>query len=229
MVEIKSRDGFAPILIIIVVAVLAIGGVGIGLAWKTGVLDKSLPPNVKEFFGKEITPTDGEQTDGEQPATNGKQTNGKEPTNGEETPPAEDPTKDWKVYKSPTYGYTVKYPQNWTWRSGTPAEGLDFVITSVQGGMVDVELYNNIYGSLEAWLKGEFPGASFPESSTKRTISGRLAYEDLGDGEGGTVFVDFPQSQVLQIRYTCFGLCPGGTEEKHRDVYELMVGTLVVP
>ncbi len=105
-----KKQGFAPILLIIVALIVAIGGIGAGLAWKTNVLDKWLPQNVKEFFGKEVTPTNGEQPNGEE-----------EPTNGEE-PTSEDPTKDWKVYSRAQYGYSFKYPSDWVVSLSTSSE-----------------------------------------------------------------------------------------------------------
>lgn len=98
----NKREGFIPVILIAVLAlVVAAGGVGIGLAWKTDLLDKWLPNNVKEFFGKEITPTDGEPTNGG--TTDGGTTNGEE-----------DPTKDWKTYTDASLGISLKYPPNWS-------------------------------------------------------------------------------------------------------------------
>jgi len=117
----SDRSGFAPILLIILAAVLAVGGIGIGLAWKTNVLDKWLPANVKEFLGKEITLTNGEQpaTDGEQPAGEDQQ------------PTVEDQTKDWKSYASQELKITFKHPVNWyitrksSWPPGTSSAPID--------------------------------------------------------------------------------------------------------
>ncbi len=48
-----SRKGFTPVVLIAVLAlVIAVGGVGIGLAWKTEYFDKWLPVNIKEMFGR---------------------------------------------------------------------------------------------------------------------------------------------------------------------------------
>lgn len=99
--KLKVQNGFAPILLIILALVISVGGVGIGLAWKTEVLDKWLPNSVKEFFGKEIIPADGGTTNGEEP------TDGEEPTNGT----TEDPTKDWKAHTGSNF--TIKYPSTW--------------------------------------------------------------------------------------------------------------------
>ena len=54
----NKRQGFVPILLIVLALVVSVGGVGIGLAWKTDVFDKWLPPNIKELFGR------GEKNDG---------------------------------------------------------------------------------------------------------------------------------------------------------------------
>lgn len=47
------KKGFIPIILIAALAfVIAVGGVGIGLTWRTDYLDKILPPNIKEMFGR---------------------------------------------------------------------------------------------------------------------------------------------------------------------------------
>jgi len=85
------KKGFVPVILTAVLAlVIAVGGVGIGLAWKTNRLDKWLPPNIKEMFGR-----------GEKPE--------KEP----EEEPEEDLTKDWKTYESEFYGISFKYPETY--------------------------------------------------------------------------------------------------------------------
>ena len=61
-----SRKGFTPVVLIAVLAlVIAVGGVGIGLAWKTDYLDKWLPANIKEMFGRGEKP---EEEPEEEPA-----------------------------------------------------------------------------------------------------------------------------------------------------------------
>lgn len=48
-----GRKSFIPTILIAVLAlVIAVGGVGIGLAWRTNYLDKWLPPNIKKMFGR---------------------------------------------------------------------------------------------------------------------------------------------------------------------------------
>ena len=87
----KAKQGVIPVILLAVLAlVVAAGGIGIGLAWKTEVLDKVLPPNIKEFFGRGPKTTDGT------------------PTNGEE-----DPTKDWESYTSEDLKITFRYPPGW--------------------------------------------------------------------------------------------------------------------
>ena len=98
----NKRQGFAPILLIVLALVISVGGVGIGLAWKTNILDKILPPNIKELFGRGAGPTDGTPTNGEEPTNE---------ENGE--PTAEDPTKDWKSYTSEDLKITFRYPPGW--------------------------------------------------------------------------------------------------------------------
>jgi len=47
------KRGFIPVVLIAVLAlVIAVGGVGVGLAWKTDILDRWLPAGVAEFLGK---------------------------------------------------------------------------------------------------------------------------------------------------------------------------------
>src|SRR3989337_2651913 len=100
----NKREGFIPVILLAVLAlVVAVGGVGIGLAWKTNVLDTWLPASVKGFFGKEVNPTDGGTT-----TDDGTESTGED---GEPTP--EDPTKDWKSYDSTKLGLFLKYPADW--------------------------------------------------------------------------------------------------------------------
>ena len=124
-----SKKGFIPIILVAVLAlVVSVGGVGIGLAWRTEVLDKWLPANVKEFLGKEITPTDGEQPADGKPEV----TNGEEPSE-EPSKPAEDKTKDWETYTNGDYGYYIKYAPDWWFEditkqvSGTSSATLSFI------------------------------------------------------------------------------------------------------
>lgn len=49
------------ILVTILTLIVIVGGVGIGLAWKTDVLDKVLPPNIKEMFGRGEKPEEEEE------------------------------------------------------------------------------------------------------------------------------------------------------------------------
>lgn len=83
------KKGFAPTILVAVLAlVIAVGGVGIGLAWRTDVLDKVLPPNIKEMFGR-----------------------GEEPEEEPGEKPEED--KDWKTYSNPEADFTFEYPPDW--------------------------------------------------------------------------------------------------------------------
>lgn len=60
------KKGFAPIILIAVLAlVLAPGGLGVGLVWKTEHLDKVLPLSIKGMFGRGEKP---EEKPGEEPA-----------------------------------------------------------------------------------------------------------------------------------------------------------------
>lgn len=108
-----TKQGFIPAILIVVLAlVIAVGGVGIGLAWRTNYLDKYLPAKVKEFLGKEVKPSDQAEEPGEEPS---------------DSEPEEDKTKNWKTYTSPVYGYSIKYPPDW---SLAPEPHTDFRATS---------------------------------------------------------------------------------------------------
>jgi len=124
---VKSRKGVVPVVLIIVLAlVIAVGGVGIGLAWRTNYLDKYLPARVKELLGKEAKPSDQGEEPGEEP--------GEKP--GEESKPEEDETKDWKTYTSPSYGYSIKYPPDWSF---APQPHADFRATAPKwGGIFEI-------------------------------------------------------------------------------------------
>lgn len=115
-----SKKGFIPTILIAVLAlVIAVGGIGIGLAWRTNYLDKYLPARVKDLLGKEIK--HGDQ--GEEP--------GEEPTEREE----EDKTKEWKSYTSTKFGYSIEYPPDWTL---APEPHADFNARSPQGGVLQI-------------------------------------------------------------------------------------------
>lgn len=121
------KSGFAPILLLVVLALMiAVGGIGIGLAWRTNYLDKYLPARVKELLGKEAKPGDQVSDQGEQPG----EEPGEEPSKSEE-----DKTKDWKTFVSPVYGYSIKYPPDW---SIAPEAHTDFRAQSPQGGIFEI-------------------------------------------------------------------------------------------
>lgn len=93
---VMGRKGFIPVILITVLAlVIAVGGVGIGLAWKTSRLDRWLPPNIKEMFGRGEKPEEPEEEPEEKP----------------EEKPEEDPTKDWKTYTNTKGNYQLKVPE----------------------------------------------------------------------------------------------------------------------
>lgn len=96
---IGRKGAFPTILIVALALVITAAGVGFGLAWRTEYLDKWLPVGVREFFGRHQV-SEGEET--EQP---------NEKPNGETPKPAEDETKDWKIYRAEFY--EIKYPPNW--------------------------------------------------------------------------------------------------------------------
>jgi hypothetical protein len=46
--------------------VIAVGGIGIGLAWRTNRLDKWLPSNIKEMFGRGERPEEKPEVEGKE-------------------------------------------------------------------------------------------------------------------------------------------------------------------
>lgn len=159
-----SRKGFIPVVLIAVLAlVIAAGGVGIGLAWKTEYLDKWLPPNIKELFGR-----------GEKPE--------EEPT--EE--PEEDPTENWKTYTNTKYNYQLKVPENFEvqapatiehprlslgWMDSSDDDHIGFGEEGSEEPLYidvhhfpDAPFFNPPLGTeLIGWLKENFEGTSFPD------------------------------------------------------------------
>lgn len=134
------------ILITILALIAIIGGVGIGLAWRTSYLDRWLPPSVKERFGR-----------GEKP--------GEEPGEKPGEQPEEGPTKDWKTYKNEKHGYSFKYPEDCT-VVYQPTWGEDGVIAQLKEESkrdfliaiyifrTDTPFYNPPLGTdLISWLK----------------------------------------------------------------------------
>lgn len=87
-----SRKRIVPIILITVFVVAVVSG--IGLAWRTEYLDRWLPPNIKEMFGRGEKP---EEELEEEP----------------EEKPEEDFAKNWKVYLNEEGSYQVKIPQDW--------------------------------------------------------------------------------------------------------------------
>jgi len=96
------KKGFAPTILIAVLAlVLTVGGVGV-LAWKTDYLDKWLPASVKEMFGRGEKPVE-EVGEEDQPEAD---------EEGTEEEPEEDLTKDWKTYTNTKHKYQFKVPKD---------------------------------------------------------------------------------------------------------------------
>lgn len=95
------------ILITILALIVIVGGVGIGLAWKTKYLDKWLPPNIKEMFGRGEKPEEEPQ---EGPAEGPEEEPEEAP---EEGPEKEAETKPWKTYENKSFGISFKYPKTY--------------------------------------------------------------------------------------------------------------------
>ena len=147
----NKREGFIPVILLAVLAlVVAVGGVGIGLAWKTDLLDKWLPASVKEFFGKEITTTDGEPTNGG--TTDGGTTNGEE-----------DPTKDWKSFSSGNIGFSAKYPGDWKARESTDDAG------SSTASFESPDFASEEAGAGEV-LQGSYIGVAYLSNPSNKTV-----------------------------------------------------------
>jgi len=230
----RNRKGFIPIILVAVLAlVVSVGGVGIGLAWRTEILDKYLPPNIQELFGRGSKPADGVQTNGEQ-LSDGKE----QPRGDEEEPPAEDKTKDWKVYNSAPYSYSIKYPNDWTVSQSTVpsaetesgVEDDELILTSSQGAVVDVIVYTHSYGSIDAFLQASYPQV-IVDRLRKLETSGKTSYLDQGDDEGSALWVEVLSNRVLLFRYSgcgAFGCPPGVGREAERATYDLMLGTINV-
>ncbi|PJC21827.1 hypothetical protein CO059_03105 [candidate division WWE3 bacterium CG_4_9_14_0_2_um_filter_48_10] len=109
-----GRQGFIPVILITVLAlVIAVGGVGIGLAWRTNRLDKWLRPNIKEMFRRGERPEEEEEKPGEEP----------------ETKPGEDLTKDWKTYENEFYGISFKYPKTYQGSTEPEEKGVRLILS----------------------------------------------------------------------------------------------------
>ncbi len=248
----NKKQGFIPIILAVVLAlVVVVGGVGVGLAWKTDVLDKILPPNVKEFFGRGPKTTDGEPTNGEQ--TNGEQPNGEEePTNGEEPTP-EDPIKDWKSYIDTKVGYRVKYPLSWFvyLRTGSGiVDNLDFTwFTSVDvSGQLDGGGAGA--GSILSIPAGEafvIVGVIGSDKKKTETLANWVRNNDISESEGSVTVREnavFGGSSWTELTspyrrtfYTAKGsfvyffaidLIAGGLNATNLELVELMVSTFEV-
>ena len=192
------------------------------------MLDKILPPNIKEFLGKEITLTNGEQSAGDE---------GTQP--GEEgEPTAEDPTKDWKTYESSLYGYTIKYPEDWVASQNTAPSAEterftgdeELVLTSPQGAVVDVEAYTHNYGSIEAFMQDQIPQVIVGRLR-KIEISGKTSFLDQGDDEGAALWVEISSIRILFFRYSgcgAFGCPTGVSREAEKEIYDMMLGTISI-
>uniref|UniRef100_A0A832E0I1 Uncharacterized protein n=1 Tax=candidate division WWE3 bacterium TaxID=2053526 RepID=A0A832E0I1_UNCKA len=215
--KINKRQGFAPILLIILAAVLAVGGIGIGLAWKTNVLDKWLPANVKEFLGKEITPTNGEQ-----PATDGE-----EPTGEDQQPNVEDQTKDWKSYMGS--GFKIKYPPTWyatqdgeaVWISSYPfSKSGNSLLAQVPSGevlarlTVDDPAEPTSDADFRDYLKEQYPALEGYTVEEGITNLGPFEWIVVNNGYGS--MQTLAQDKVLAT------LIQGPTREEARDRWEIL-------
>lgn len=229
----RSRKGVIPVILIVVLAlVIAVGGVGIGLAWKTNVLDKWLPVNVKEFFGKEITPTNGEQTNGEQPNGEEESTNGEEPT-------PEDPTKDWKSYTSERLGFSAKYPKDWQvvddpdgvdrgFNFSSLDIAYDLVLSPIKGITIGISIVSNSNAlTAREWLTTESGFSPVVKEDLlvggNSTALGEWDGEWLGMAVGAVVEVD---NEIYS--FVCYYPRGAGVSEKNRctEVLKLMLGTV---
>jgi len=97
------RRGFAPIVVIVFLALVALFSGTAIVAWRTPFLDSYLPQPIKDFLGKTQTDTEGA------PKTSNTPESGEE----DSTPTTEDPTKDWNIYTNTTPGFSFKYPADW--------------------------------------------------------------------------------------------------------------------
>lgn len=181
--------GFAPIVILIVVAVvISVGSAGV-LAWKTTVLDPYLPADVKTFLGK-------------QPVSSST------PSNSELK--VEDATKDWKTYTSANVGYTLKYPSSWAIEEGTYQGFPSVIIKSSGKGLPTLGVYQNFQGGFENVGRAETKKF---ESAGGSEISASVMYREGDENEVTVLVAPYSPSIDLTLIYT-FNLAvePGGLE-----------------
>lgn len=148
-----SRKGFTPVILIAVLAlIIAVGGVGIGLAWKTSYLDKWLPLNVKGMFGRGEKP---EEEPGEEPEEE------PEPAKASELKSLDG---TWNLYTNYQLGFSIKVPKKVALFYTSQGDELFLVKifedTDNNAVFIDTEYFYSIKGqkklnSLE-WLKTEY-------------------------------------------------------------------------
>ncbi|MEX1068574.1 MAG: PsbP-related protein [Patescibacteria group bacterium] len=168
---IMLRRGFAPVVAIIALSLIALFGGTALVAWRTTLLDSYLPQSVKEFFGKPPTGENGV------PVTS----DSSEPSGEDSEPTAEDPTKEWKTYTNAELGFSFKYPEDWIKKQPEPGSDIEVVLLESSDG----KSYLNFYNSGGAF--GIEPGfeVSKPEPTifyTSNDYPVNVEILDLGNG-----------------------------------------------
>lgn len=140
----KIRNGFAPLIIIVIIAAVAVIGGGVALVWRTTYLDPILPSTVREFLRR----------GGAVPSSESSAETPSETPSEESEPPAEDLTKGWKTYTNEKLGFSFKYPPTWVVTENA-YQGPGGPATTIKGPEASMDIHIDFQGGFEGDAKAE--------------------------------------------------------------------------
>ena len=162
----KLQSGFAHLAVIIIIVALI---VTLGfLYWQNFMQSKS--SDVKKDDNSVITPVT-------------------------KTPVVADPMADWKAYTSAQYGYSFKYPTDWTItedtsdKAGGPSNP-NIIITSPSG--YDLNIYIFPVGSGGWGVEGRYASINY----SAKLVDGKIVLSDRNYNDGSAVNEAFPNQEI---------------------------------
>lgn len=208
---IMLRRGFAPVVAIIALALLALFSGTALVAWRTTLLDPYLPQIIKEFLGKSQINTDGAPT-----TSDGTET----PSQDSETTP-EDPTKDWKTYTNTELGFSFKYPKDW----GVANIQSSFLVIALESedSQANISFYKDFQGGSEGEPPQRIEEKIYYTADNYQVYT--TAFYGIDGADPDWVAVDgsfYPQRPNLSFTYGFYS----DSLPKGLDVLSLILSTL---